>query len=72
MPLPININKLLKGRVIEWDRLEFKKGWNPEEVVRTICAFANDILWVPGGEVLLTIPQKPNSPKQKYYATNLK
>ena len=43
MSLPININKLLRGKVIEWDRLEFKKGWNPEEVVRTICAFANDI-----------------------------
>lgn len=30
MPLPININELLTGRVIEWDRLEFKKGWNRE------------------------------------------
>ena len=42
MPLPININELLKGRVIEWDRLEFKRGWNPEEVIHTMCAFDND------------------------------
>ena len=42
MPLPINIKDLLSGHVVEWDRLEFKEGWNPEETIHTICAFAND------------------------------
>ena len=30
MPLPINIHEILKGRLVESERLEFKKGWNPE------------------------------------------
>jgi predicted HTH transcriptional regulator len=41
--LPINVDELLKGQIVEWERLEFKKGWNPEEIIHTICAFANDI-----------------------------
>lgn len=43
MSLPINIRELIHGKVVEWERLEFKKGWNPEEVPHTLCAFANDI-----------------------------
>ena len=34
MPLPINIHDLLTGQVVEWDRLEFKEGWNPLEAVQ--------------------------------------
>lgn len=43
MALPINIEELINGKTVEWDRIEFKKGWNPEEIVHSICAFANDI-----------------------------
>ncbi|NCN65108.1 MAG: hypothetical protein GW904_06285 [Candidatus Altiarchaeum hamiconexum] len=43
MALPININDLITGQTVEWERIEFKEGWNPEEVILTICAFANDI-----------------------------
>jgi len=32
MALPVNINQLISGKTVEWDRLEFKKGWNPEEL----------------------------------------
>lgn len=62
MPLPININKLLKGRVIEWDRLEFKKGWNPEEVIRTMCAFANDINNWGGGYIIIGVDEIDGKP----------
>ncbi|MDR1895201.1 MAG: putative DNA binding domain-containing protein [Prevotellaceae bacterium] len=62
MPLPINISKLLKGRVIEWDRLEFKKGWNPEEVIRTICAFANDINNWGGGYIIIGVEEIEGKP----------
>ncbi|GHT43968.1 ATPase AAA [Bacteroidia bacterium] len=62
MPLPININQLLKGRVIEWDRLEFKKGWNPEEVVRTMCAFANDVNNWGGGYIVIGIEEVDGKP----------
>lgn len=57
MPLPININELLKGKVIEWDRLEFKKGWNPEEVIHTLCAFANDINNWGGGYIIIGVDE---------------
>jgi ATP-dependent DNA helicase RecG len=42
MPLPINIEELINGRTVEWERIEFREGWNPERAIRTICAFAND------------------------------
>jgi ATP-dependent DNA helicase RecG len=62
MSLPIDINKLLKGRVIEWDRLEFKKGWNPEEIIHTICAFANDVNNWGGGYIIVGIEEKDGAP----------
>jgi len=63
MALPININELLKGRVIEWDRLEFKKGWNPEEVIRTMCAFANDINNWGGGYIIIGVGESDGKPE---------
>ncbi len=56
--LPINIEELLTGQVVEWERLEFKKGWNPEEVIRTICAFANDINNWGGGYLIIGVEEK--------------
>ena len=38
--LPINFEDLLNGNSIEWERLEFKKGWNPLDVLHTMSAFA--------------------------------
>ncbi len=43
MALPINIKELVHGKVVEWERLEFKAGWNPENILHSICSFANDI-----------------------------
>lgn len=42
MTLPINIEDLLSARTVESDRIEFKEGWNPDAIYRSICAFAND------------------------------
>jgi hypothetical protein len=36
---------------VEWERLEFKRGWNPEAVLHTLCAFANDFHNLGGGFV---------------------
>lgn len=49
MAIPVNIEQLLTGRIAEWERLDFKKGWNPEDVLHTMCAFANDIYNWGGG-----------------------
>ncbi len=35
MKLPLDINALLHGRTVEWERLEFKRGWNPVDVLHT-------------------------------------
>lgn len=55
MALPINIEDLINGHSVEWDRLEFKKGWNPESVIHTICAFANDMNNWGGGYIIIGI-----------------
>jgi len=49
MHLPINISDLLNNSIVESDRIEFKADWNPEPVLRTICAFANDFHNFGGG-----------------------
>ncbi|MDF2549344.1 MAG: ATP-dependent helicase [Chlamydiales bacterium] len=60
--LPINIDELLKGHIVEWERLEFKKGWNPEEFIRTVTAFANDINNWGGGYLIFGIEEVNGQP----------
>ncbi|MFA5819261.1 MAG: RNA-binding domain-containing protein [Bacteroidales bacterium] len=55
MEIPINIDDLLSGKVIESNRIEFKEGWNPDPIYRTICAFANDFDNTGGGYILIGI-----------------
>ena len=62
MALPINIKELIHGNSVEWERLEFKKGWNPEEVVHTMCAFANDLNNWGGGYIVVGIDEKEGMP----------
>lgn len=40
--LPINLTNLLHQRTIESERVEYKAGWNPESIMHTLSAFAND------------------------------
>ena len=58
MPLPINIDDLLHGRSVEWERLEFKKGWNPLDALHAICAFANDFHNLGGGYIIVGVQEK--------------
>ena len=62
MALPINIEELIHGHSLEWDRLEFKKGWNPEETIHSICAFANDINNWGGGYIIIGIADNNGRP----------
>ena len=55
MALPVNISELIHGKVVEWERLEFKEGWNPEDVLHSVCAFANDINNWGGGYIVIGI-----------------
>lgn len=40
--LPINLPNLLQQRTIESERAEHKADWDPESVIHTLSAFAND------------------------------
>lgn len=56
--LPVGLDDLIHARSVEDNRREFKAGWNPATqaaVVRTICAFANDLLNLNGGYVILGV-----------------
>lgn len=58
MGLPINIDDLIHGNSVEWERLEFKRGWNPEAVMHSMCAFANDINNWGGGYIIIGVEEK--------------
>ncbi len=62
MPLPINIQGLIHGRTVEWERIEFKEGWNPVSTLHTICAFANDINNWGGGYIIIGIKEENGRP----------
>ena len=53
MAIPVNIEDLLHKRKIESTRIEFKTGWNPDKIYRTICAFANDFDNIGGGYIIV-------------------
>lgn len=57
--LPIKIDDLLHFRGVESARVEFKESWNTgptgAQVLRTICAFANDLQNLNGGYVILGV-----------------
>ncbi len=57
---PFNPEDLVHRRVVEGHRVELKSTWNREikaSVLRTICAFANDLLNLNGGYVVLGVEE---------------
>ncbi len=56
----INIEDLLNKRRIESNRIEFKRSWNPSDIYKTICAFANDFENLGGGYILVGVEQDEN------------
>ena len=61
-PLPINLTALLEQRTVEGERVEYKAGWNPEKVLHTVCAFANDFHNLGGGYVVLGVAERNGRP----------
>ena len=62
MRLRIDITTLLEGRTVEWERLEFKKGWNPFDALHTLCAFANDFHNLGGGYLVIGVAEQDGRP----------
>ncbi|MCY4174128.1 MAG: putative DNA binding domain-containing protein [Cyanobacteria bacterium MAG CAR3_bin_5] len=60
--LPVNLEDLLACRGVESQRVEFKAGWDPKttgfQVLRTICAFANDLQNLNGGYVVIGVAEQ--------------
>jgi ATP-dependent DNA helicase RecG len=60
--LPISTQDLLYHRGVEAARVELKSSWNEgptaQQVLETICAFANDYYNVNGGYVVLGIEER--------------
>ena len=40
--IPLKIETLLEGRIVENDRVQYQTGWNTNAIIHSICAFAND------------------------------
>ena len=59
--LPINLDNLLHCRGVESERVEFKATWDPDvtgpQVLKTICAFANDYHNLNGGYVVIGVAE---------------
>ena len=60
MGIPANIKTILNNDIVESVRVELKKGWNPEPILHTICAFANDIDNFYGGYIIIGIDDNLN------------
>ena len=56
--LPIQLDDLIHARTVEGIRLEFKATWDDNikvSAIQSVCAFANDLLNLNGGYVILGI-----------------
>ena len=60
--LPINLGDLLYCRGVESERIEFKGAWDQRttgpQVIRTICAFANDYHNLNGGYIAIGVEER--------------
>lgn len=49
----VNIGRLIGGLAVEGDRIEYHRDWDPEGILQTICAFANDLENIGGGYIIV-------------------
>lgn len=62
MALPINVTDLIHQRIVESTRIEYKEDWNPEPILHSITAFANDFDNLGGGYLLIGIEEEGGVP----------
>ena len=63
MALPINVKELIENSVVESTRIEYKSDWDPEPIIHSITAFANDIDNSGGGYIIVGIEEEDGMPK---------
>lgn len=62
MALPVNIYDLIHQRVVESTRIEYKADWNPESIIHSITAFANDFDNLGGGYIIIGVEESNGRP----------
>lgn len=62
MAIPVNIDDLINHRVVESTRIEYKADFNPDPIIRSICAFANDIDNMGGGYIIVGVEENNGAP----------
>lgn len=60
--IPIKLETIFAGRTVESDRVEYKSGWNPNDIMQTICAFANDFHNYDGGYIVIGVEEDNGRP----------
>lgn len=70
MSILVNIEDLLSGEIVEGTRMEFKRGWNPTVVFRTICAFANDFENEGSGYIIIGVNEIDGKPVRPVHGFN--
>jgi len=70
MSTPINIETLLSGKIVEGSRVEFKEGWNPTAIMRTVCAFANDFENEGSGYIIIGVREEDGKPQRPVMGFN--
>lgn len=63
MSLPINIDDLIRQRKVERTRIEYKSDWNPEPIIHSITAFANDFDNMGGGYIFIGVEEDNGRPR---------
>ena len=58
MELEMDVEDLLSKRKLESDRIEFKTGWNPDDIYHSVCAFANDYNNDGGGYIVVGVEEE--------------
>lgn len=62
MALPVKITDLIHQRIVESTRIEYKEDWNPEPILHSITAFANDFDNLGGGYIVVGIKEQNGRP----------
>jgi ATP-dependent DNA helicase RecG len=62
MSILVSIEDLLSGELVEGARMEFKEGWNPAPIMRSVCAFANDFENEGSGYIIVGVEEKDGKP----------
>lgn len=63
MAILIHFDEFMKGKIIESERIDYFSDYYLDEIIRTICAFANDIDNVGGGYIVIGVEEENGCPK---------